>query len=279
MTTETVLAVGAAGHAAGNVVTSLAARGLRVRGFIHDPEKAQQVLHRGASEVSVGDLSNPTDVRAALDGVELVFYIAPAFIDDEADIGVSFVKQARAAGVRRFAFSSVIHPSLDLMNHAAKAPVERALYDSGMQYAVFQPALFFQNYAASWKRILDTGVLAEPWANETRFSRVDYRDVADAVALALTEDRLVGGTYELASDGQLDRYDVADAISRVVGRPIRPQRLDPNDLGDVKPAMKTMFSHYDHAGLVSTDVTLTAVLGRPPRTLEDYFRELSAQGT
>lgn len=97
MTTETALVVGAAGNAAGNVVTSLVARGVRVRGFIRDPEKSQRVLDRGASEVAVGNLGRPADVRAALGGVDLVFYIAPAFIDDEADIGVAFVEQARAA--------------------------------------------------------------------------------------------------------------------------------------------------------------------------------------
>lgn len=278
MTIRSVLVVGAAGNAAGHVVTSLAEKEVRVCGFIRDAEKRQQVLRRGASEVAVGDLNRVDDVKAALSDVDAVFYVPPAFIDDEAELGVAFVELARAAGVRRFVFSSVIHPSLGLQNHAAKAPVEAALYDSGMEYAVFQPALFFQNYAAGWDDILRTGVLAEPWSNETRFSRVDYRDVADAVALALTEDRLVGGTYEVASVGQLDRHDVAELISRVVGRPIRPRRVDPDQLDGIKPAMKAMFRHYDHAGLVSTDVTLTAVLGRPPRTLEAYFRELARRG-
>ncbi|UGU32489.1 NmrA family NAD(P)-binding protein [Mycolicibacterium smegmatis] len=278
MTIRSAVVVGAAGNAAGHVVTSLAEKGLRVRGFIRASEKRRQVMRRGASEVAVGDLSRGEDVKAALSGVDAVFYVPPAFIDGEAELGVAVVEQARAAGVRRFVFSSVIHPSLGLQNHAAKAPVEAALYDSGMEYAVFQPALFFQNFAAGWDNILRTGVLAEPWSSETRFSRVDYRDVADAVALALTEDRLIGGTYELASAGQLDRRDVADLISRVVGRPIRASRVDPDQLGGIKPAMRAMFGHYEHSGLVSTDVTLTAVLGRPPRTLEAYFRELARRG-
>ena len=275
MTIRTAIVVGAAGNAAGHVVSSPAERGVRVRGFIRDSGKRHQAMRRGASEVAVGDLSRVEDVKAALSGVDAVFYVAPAFIDDEAALGVAFVEQARAAGVRRLAFSSVIHPSLNLQNHAAKAPVEAALYDSGMEYAVFQPALFFQNYAAGWDDILRSGELAEPWSNETRFSRVDYRDVAEAVALALTEDRLVGGTYELASAGQLDRRDVADLISRVVRRPIRARRVDPDQLDGIKPAMKAMFRHYEHSGLVSTDVTLSAVLGRSPRTLEAYFRELA----
>ena len=277
MLTETILVVGAAGNAAGSVVDALAARGARVRGLVRDPDKREEVTRRGAAEVVVADLTDPDHVRRALEGVESVFYVAPAFIDDEAALGVGFVEQARASGVRRLVFSSVIHPTLELVNHAAKAPVERALYDSGMEYVVFQPALFFQNYESSWGHILDTGVLAEPWACETRFSRVDYRDVADAVALALTEDRLVGGTYELASGGQLDRYDVAALISRVAGRAVRAERADDAGLGDVKPALKAMFTHYDHHGLLSTDIALRAILQRPARTLEDYFRELLQQ--
>jgi uncharacterized protein YbjT (DUF2867 family) len=216
-------------------------------------------------------------IQAALAGVDAVFYIAPAFLPGEASVGQAVIAAAIRAGVRRLVFSSVIHPVLSLINHAAKAPVEEALYDSGLEYTVLQPALFFQNYARSWTQTVRSGVLAEPWSPRTRFSRVDYRDVAEAAAIALTEDRLLGGTYELASDGQLDRYDVAALISEVTGRPIRAERLDPGRLGDTPAPMRVMFEHYDSSGLVSNDVTLRAVLEHPPRTLRSYFEELAAQ--
>ncbi|AWT54295.1 NAD(P)H-binding protein [Mycolicibacterium smegmatis] len=80
MTIRTVLVVGAAGNAAGHVVTSLAEKEVRVRGFIRDAEKRQQVLRRGASEVAVGDLNRVEDVKAALSDVDAVFYVPPAFI-------------------------------------------------------------------------------------------------------------------------------------------------------------------------------------------------------
>lgn len=268
----TVLVVGAGGSAAGTVVPALVDRDVRVRGLVHRPEQRDGVLGHGAAEVVVGDLTDEESMRVALQGVTSVFYIAPAFMPDEADVGTRMVQLARDSGVRRFVFSSVIHPVLSLANHAGKAPVEEALYDSGMEYVVLQPSLFFQNYDRSWKRIVATGVLAEPWSVNTRFSRVDYRDVADAAALALTEDRLVGGTYELASDGHLDRRDVALMVSGVAGRPIRAERTDAP--ANVPPAMRRMMEHYDHSGLLSTSVVLTAVLGRQPRSLRDYFIEL-----
>lgn len=223
------------------------------------------------------DLRDPAEVAAALSGVSAVFYLAPAFMPDEARLGQAFVRAAAEAGVLRLVFSSVIHPVLSLVNHAAKAPVEEALYGSGLEYTVLQPTLFFQNFAGSWSNTLRSGVLAEPWSTQTRFSRVDYRDVAEAAAIALTEDLLLGGTYELAAAGQLDRHDVAALITEATGRQIRAERLDPDSLGDVAEPMRAMFSHYDHHGLLSNALTLPAVLGRDPRTLRDYFLELAAR--
>ena len=54
-------------------------------------------------------------------------------------MGVAMVEAAKSANVEKFVFSSVIHPSISAMiNHAAKGPVEEALYESGMTYTVLQ---------------------------------------------------------------------------------------------------------------------------------------------
>ncbi len=270
-----ILAIGAAGSAAGEVVPALVERGARVRGMVHRPEQQDAARQRGAEEVTVGDLHDPVGLGSAMAGVDAVFYLAPAFMAQEAEVGKSVVDAAVRAGVRRLVFSSVIHPVLGLVNHTAKAPVEEALYDSGLEYTVLQPTLFFQNFALGWSRTLRSGVLAEPWSTTTRFSRVDYRDVAAAAAIALTQDRLLGGTFELAADGHLDRHDVAALISEVTGRDIRAERMEPEQLADMPAPMRAMFEHYDHSGLLSNPLTLTAVLGREPRTLRSYFSELA----
>lgn len=66
------------------------------------------------------------------------------------------------AGVRRFVFSSAIHPVLSgLVHHAAKAVVEEAVLNSELEYSFLHPTVYFQNYAAAWPRIVETGVLAD----------------------------------------------------------------------------------------------------------------------
>ncbi|MGD0135830.1 MAG: NmrA family NAD(P)-binding protein, partial [Bryobacteraceae bacterium] len=175
------------------------------------------------------------------------------------------------------------HPVLSALgNHAQKAPVEEAILSSDMEYTFLHPTVFFQNFTATWPKTVETGVLAEPWSADTRFSRVDYRDVAEAAAIALTEDRLLYGTFELCAEGWLDRKDVAAIIGEVLGRPIKAERIDPKmaaaSAGPGARSLKKMFDWYDKRGLMGSALTLRAILGREPRTLHTFFEELNAGG-
>lgn len=225
--------------------------------------------------MAIGDLTDRARIDEALRGVTRLFYVAPAFIEQEAKLGLAMVDAARAAGVRRIVFSSVIHPVLtDLVNHSAKARVEEAILDSDLEYVFLHPARFFQNYLAIWQQVVEAGRLVEPWSTQTRFSRVDYRDVAEVAAMALTDDRLVGGTYELCSPGTLDSEAVAAMLTTILCRTIRAERADPQ-VAPGTAAMRAMFEHYDRVGLIGNALTLSAILDREPRSLIQFFRELA----
>lgn len=275
-----ILAIGASGKFAGMVVPELTKRGANVRGFVRNFDEIDRSKSAGAAETVIGDLTDQASVRTAMKGVDRVFYIAPAFLPDEAEVGIRVVEAAKDAGVRRFVFSSVIHPVLaELANHAAKAPVEEAVLTSGMEYTFLHPTVFFQNFAGSWPQISQSGVVTEPWSADSRFSRVDYRDVAEAAAIALTEDRLLYGTFELCSEGWLDRHEIASLISEVLGRPVKAGSVDPQvaaaGAGPGAAALEKMFRWYDHQGLRGNALTLRALLGREPRTLRGFFEELA----
>lgn len=281
-----VLAVGASGPYAGLVVPELARRGVTVRGLIRDSAEADRVRHSGAAEIAIGDLRDRKSLDAALKGVDSVFYLAPAFIQGEIEIGQGMVDAAKQAGVRRFIFSSVIHPILSaLVNHGAKAAVEESILTSDMEYTFLHPALFFQNLERSWPTVVETSIFAEPWSTVTRFTRVDYRDVAEVAAIALTEDRLLFGTFELCAEGNLDREDVAALMGEVLRKKIGAAMLSPEetaespgDTGDENrdSPIQRMFAWYGDHGLLGNPLILHAILGREPRTLRAYIKELAA---
>jgi hypothetical protein len=105
MTRKTILAVGAAGQFAGLAVTALSQRGARVRGLVRNEQQGNEAQRLGAAEVVIGDLGDLRSVDAALAGVDAVFFIAPAFLPDEAEVGTRFVDAVERSGARRIASS------------------------------------------------------------------------------------------------------------------------------------------------------------------------------
>lgn len=91
-------------------------------------------------------------------------------------MGVAMVDAPRAAGVRKFVFSGVIHPSITgLSNHAAaKLPVEDALYTSDLDFTVLQPARFMQNFELFWNDVVEHDRLSQPYTLSLKFRWVDY---------------------------------------------------------------------------------------------------------
>jgi uncharacterized protein YbjT (DUF2867 family) len=111
---------------------------------------------------------------------------------------------------------------------------------------------------------------------------VDYRDVAEVAAIALTTDRLVHGTYELCS-GTADRYEIAAELARVLRRPVEAREpsfeqwsaglaLD----GPTREAFAAIFRFYAEHGVAGNSLVLRTILGREPRTLRDYVEDFAS---
>jgi uncharacterized protein YbjT (DUF2867 family) len=281
-----VVMVGATGRHAHFVLAQLVARGVAVRALVRTEESAALARTNGASDTVIADLNEPESLDAAVAGMEGVFHIGPAFAPGEAAMGVAMVDAARRAGVRKFVYSGVIHsPITAMVNHAAaKLPVEEALYSSELDFTVLQPAVFMQNFEAFWPDVMEHGRLSQPYSLSSKMCWVDYRDVAEVVAMAMTGDELSYGTFELCAPGNLDSYELAEILSGVLGRPITAARLSADQFTSLLPqgtfqdGMTRMLDHYDRHGLPGGNaLVLRAILGREPRTIRDYFRELAAR--
>jgi uncharacterized protein YbjT (DUF2867 family) len=112
---------------------------------------------------------------------------------------------------------------------------------------------------------------------------VDYRDVAEVAAIAMTGDELSYGTFELSAPGMQDTRQTAELISEVLGRPITAVQIPLDRFasqlpdGPFRDGMTRMMVHYDKHGLPGGNaLVLRSILGREPRSLKDYFRELAA---
>jgi len=278
--------IGAPGEFAGLLLPELKKRGAKVRALVHNPASGDKTRERGADETAIGDLEDPRSLISAAKGVEAVFHINPVSAQDETKLGTNMVEADKTAGVKKIVFSAVIHPSLGLANHAAKLPVEQVIYTSGLSYAVLQPSMFMQNIEGAWSRIVQLRQFAMPYSKEKKACYVDYRDVGEVAAVALTTDKLDNGTFELSAPGMLSRIEIAELMSEALGTKVEAVDIPFDEWvqrsnipeGHLRGRLRHMFAEYDARGLSGGNaLVLRSILGREPRTLKQYFAELATR--
>jgi NAD(P)H dehydrogenase (quinone) len=273
-----ILITGAAGKTGKTVTRALAARGAEVRALIRRPEDAPVLAALGAHSVVSGDLRDLGDLRRGLAGAEAVYHICPNVHPDEYAIGQNVIAAARAEGVGRIVYHSVLHPQTEAMpHHWQKLRVEAALFEAGLNFTILQPAPYMENTLPAAAR---DGVLTVPYPLETRLSLVALGDVAEAAARVLGEPGHSSATYELAGTTPLSQSEVAEQLSAALGHPVRAAaesvaaweaRALAAGLGDYQRAtLKAMFAYYASFGLGGSPNVLTWLLGRPPTTIAAF---------
>lgn len=280
-----ILVFGASGTCGAAVTRALVKAGAEVRGFVRNEQKAAVARAAGASEIAWGDLRDIGSVEKALKGVSGVFYVAPRFVADEAFIGRMVVRLASCAGIEKFVFQSVLHANARVLpHHEFKREVEEALYESDLDFTILQPARLMHNLCSSWPKVLNSGVYAEPFSANVPICDVDYEDVAEVAALALTRPAYGRATFELSCEGMLNRHQRVKLMSEILDRPIKaadisvPDWLAKAGISDLfeREARTRMFNYYDDFGFKGGNaLVLRSLLGREPGSFRSYVEKLA----
>jgi len=276
-----ILITGASGKTGKAVIQAVAAKSRAVRAFVRREGQVEAVKAMGAQEAVAGDMLDEGALRQAMTGARAVYHICPNVSPNEAAIGQTVISAARAAGVERFIFHSVLHPQIERMpHHWNKLLVEEMLLESGLPMTILQPTAYMQNMLAYWPGIVEQGVFHIPYPVETRLSLVDLEDVAEAAATALTEPGHVGATYELVGTSAIAQTEVAEVLSRRLGRAVRVEaqsveiwgeHAQASGMGDYqREALIKMFRYYERYGLVGNPNVLGWLLRRPPTPFEAF---------
>jgi len=276
-----ILVTGAAGKTGTAVVKALGARGAAVRALIHRAELSGAVAGQGACEVAVGAFEDSAALAAAVRGVAAIYHICPNVSPHEVAYASAVIAAAKAGGVQRFVYHSVLHPQIEAMpHHWAKLRAEEMLLASGLEVTNLQPTAYMQNILAGWRSITEAGIFRVPYPVDTRISLVDLSDVAEAAAVVLTEAGHGGAAYELVGTSPLTQTEVADGLSAAVGRKVQAvsepietweAHARAAGMGDYqRETLIAMFRSYAASGLIGNANVLTWLLGRRPTTLARF---------
>jgi len=228
MTTR-ALVLGATGDQGAAQVDAALAAGFAVHAGVRDAARARAKLPAGAALREV-DFDDARSLRRALDGIDVLFANFPSSSFND---GVALRRQAadvanaaREAGTPLVLFNTSMplrarangHPS-----HDVRVAMVDAFAAAGVPLIVFNPVVFMGNLLRGWARpgIVEHGVFEYPHAPGLEVSWVCQEDLAALMVAAATRPQLAGRRYAIGGPQALRGTDVASALSRALGRPIR----------------------------------------------------------
>ena len=280
------LVVGGTGTVGSEVVRRLVSLGEPVRVASRTAGAGESPT--GEPQQAQVDLEQPATLGPALAGCERMVLITP-LAPNEAEQGCAAVLAAAEAGVRHVVFMSVqdADQAPHVPHFASKVRIRQALEEAGLPHTVILPNNFFQNDLWFRDAMLQFGVYPQPIGSYGT-SRVDVRDIADAIVSCVRDRQHAGRSYTIAGPQALTGEEVAATWTRHLGREIRyagddldawrvqAQQMLPGWLVD---DLLVMYRWFQVRGLVATEQQLSeqeTLIGRKPRAFDDFAAEVSA---
>lgn len=226
-----VLVTGATGYIGGRLVPMLAAAGHAVRCVARDPGRLAGRFDD--VEIVPGDVFDEASMRAAMEGIQVAYYLVHSMSDDRHDFRRSdrlaaerFADAARAAGIRRIVFLGGLGvDDADLSQHLrSRHEVGDVLRAGGVPVIEFRAAIIVGSGSVSFEMIRylteRLPVMIAPRWVATRCQPIGVRDVLAYLLAALDlpgdDGRIfeIGGSDVLSYREMMLRYAAARGLAR-----------------------------------------------------------------
>lgn len=210
----TIAVTGATGHLGRLAIAALKARGAAPLALARDAAKAADLK----VETRVFDYTAP-DV-GALQGVDVLVLISSNDFSDRAGQHRAVIAAAKAAGVERIVYTSILKGDGSAMilaqDHIA---TETALAASGLATTLLRNGWYTENYTGALGAAIAHGAIlgASGTGRVASAARADY---AEAIAVTALDAAHAGKVYELAGDAAHTGADLAAAVAAASGKPV-----------------------------------------------------------
>ena len=204
------------------------------------------------------DLYDQQSMIDAAKGMDAIAAHLPFVFDRELakSIGENMVAAAKANNLKKIVFNTSCYVDDDDNGnpaHDGRREIEKAIINSGISYAIFEPKVFMDNMIRMWNKplIVNGGTFAYPAAPDLKISWICLDDVAAYMVEALQRDNLASGRYDIGGTEALTGDEVAQRLSKVAGKPIVFKSLKPDEFASKMSLLVTgsekvePFSVYD----------------------------------
>jgi NAD(P)H dehydrogenase (quinone) len=226
-----ILVTGATGQLGRLVIESLLKKvpAAQITAAVRNSASAAALASRGV-DIRIADYAKPETLTTAFKGIDQVLLISSNALGQRLSQHRNVIDAAKAAGVKRLAYTSVLHADDSPLGLAEEhRQTESAIRASGVPYILLRNGWYTENYAASIPTALAHSAFLGS-AGEGRISSASRADYADAAAAALTSKQgQPGKVYELAGDEAFTLTQFAAEIAKQSGKSIAYKNLPEAD--------------------------------------------------
>jgi uncharacterized protein YbjT (DUF2867 family) len=269
-----ILVTGATGNAGGAVVGALVDAGEEVRALVRAGKKP--TLPQGV-EAATGDLNRPDTLDEAIAGASAAFLLS-----GYEGLAETLAKMRRAGLERVVLLSGSGASGGDMTNAVTRYQIlsEQAVRGSGIRWTFLQPNSFMTNTFQWTPQLREGDVVRAPFA-DVAVSTIDPDDIGAVAARALRSDELEGRSLRLSGPEALYPSDRVRILASALGRELRFEAQSNEEARDEMSAempaeyVDAFFSFFVEGTVDETTVqpTVAEVLGRPPRSFEQWTAE------
>jgi uncharacterized protein YbjT (DUF2867 family) len=283
---KTILVTGGVGVVGTQVVRRLFAAGQRVRATTHYPDPLAGTRAAAVDYIEVDYLS-PSTLPPAFRDVGRLLLIVPESPDSVAATR-NIIDAACDAGVSRIVKVSFFNAGTGRGGRLPEwhARAEAEVTAAGASWTILRPNLFMQNFATLYgPSIIARGAFRLP-VGDGRVSYIDVRDVADVVVEALLTDDLEGRHVDLTGPAAVSHEEIADVLSRVLGRRIdyvdeagSDARVCLERVGraaELPAGLEELWEGVRAGEFAAVDPAVSDILGRPATDFETFAHDCRA---
>lgn len=267
----TIAVTGATGQLGRLAIAALKTRapGDHILALVRDPAKAADL----GVPARRFDYTDPASLAPALAQVDVLVLISSNDFNDRAGQHSNVIAAAKAAGVGRIVYTSILKGDASSMKLAADhVATEAALKASGVAYTILRNGWYTENLTGSLAGSIAAGALIGA-SGEGLYSAAPRADYAEAIAVTASTGGHENKVYELAGDTAFSMADLAAEVSRQTGKTIPFNNLPEATYAEIltgfglPAAFAAILADSDtqvtHGALYDDSHTLSRLIGRP----------------
>ena len=280
-----VLVLGATGNVGPHVVSELTALSESPRVLVRDAVRARTMLGEHV-DVVAGDVTDPSVLASAIDGVDSVFLLSPHSFA-MADLQLGVIRGLRRTGIRIVKLSGTSSAITPDGPYACREhwEIERVLQDSGQPFVILRPNSFMQVLVGQlmMPALRATGTVVNP-VGPAGISLIDARDVGAVAARVLTRHDWDGQTLALTGPRPVGYAELAHLVSARTGAPatvvdvtlnqVRASLIGRGMADWEADHFREMYELFKAGESEFVTDTVREVTGAGPRTIEGFLDQI-----